>query len=176
MMTPVPDYDDLAAALSALELDLTPSEAHGLITAAASFQQAPHLAYLLFGIGNTPRTPAADHLLALAQTLSEDVRRRLEQTDFEFEPMLGDGALPAQVDNLAAWARGYVIGLTAGGVRDADQLSGDAGEFMLDTITIGEAEMDEGSDPEQQEREIAEIVEYLRVGVQLVYEELRQSV
>lgn len=176
MMTPIPDYDDLATALSALELELTPSEAHGLITAAASFPQPPHLAHLLFGVGNTPGTPVADRLLALAQALSDDIRRRLEQTDFEFEPMLGDGALPAQVDALAAWARGYLVGLAAGGVRDTDQLPGEAGEFMLDTMAIGEAEMDEGTDVEQQEREIAEIVEYLRVGVQLVYEELRQDV
>lgn len=176
MMTPIPDYDDLAAALSALELELTPSEAHGLITAAASLQQPPHLARLLFGVGNTPRTPAAKRLLALAQTLSEDVRHRLERTDFEFEPMLGNGTLPAQVGALAAWARGYVVGLAAGGMRDTEQLRGDAREFMLDAMAIGEAEMDEDMDPEQQEREIAEIVEYLRVGVQLVYEELRQGV
>jgi uncharacterized protein YgfB (UPF0149 family) len=42
-------------------------------------------------------------------------------------------------------------------------------------MNIGEAEMDEDGDTEEQEREMAEIVEYLRVGVQLVYEELREA-
>lgn len=175
MMTPVPDYDDLATALGAADVEMSPAEAHGLITGAACFPRPPHLAHLLFGLGNTPRTPAADHLLELAQVLALDVRRRLEETDFEFEPMLGEEALPARVGALAAWARGYVLGLAAAGVRDTEQLDGDAGEFVLDTMRISEAEMDEDTDPEQQEREVAEIVEYLRVGVQLVYEELRQN-
>jgi uncharacterized protein len=175
-MTAVPDYDDVATALAAADVELSPAETHGLITGVVSFQQPPHLAHALFGLGNTPRTPAADHLLEVAQVLAQDIRRRLEETDFEFEPMLGNEALPAQVEGVAAWARGYVLGLAAGGVRDTDQLRGDAGEFLLDTISIGEAELDEDTDPEQQERELVEIIEYLRVGVQLVYEELQQSV
>lgn len=148
---------------------------YGLITGAASFPQPPHLAYLLFGRGNAPRTPAADHPLEMAQALAEDVRRRLEETDFESEPMLGAGDLPERVQALAAWARGYVLGLAAGGVRDARELRGDAGEFVLDTMSIGEAEMDEDGSTEEQEREMAEIVEYLRAGVRLVYEELRET-
>lgn len=174
-MTPVPDYDDLANALSAADVQLSPAEAHGLITGAACFPRPSHLAQLLFGQDTTPRTPAADRLFEVAQVLAQDVRRRLEEADFEFEPMLGDEALPARVDALAAWARGYVLGLAAAGVRDTGQLDGDAEEFVLDTMRIGEVEMDEDTDPDQQEREVTEIVEYLRVGVQLVYEELQRN-
>ncbi len=173
-MKPTPDHEELAAALSAADLELSPAEVHGLITGAASFAQPPPVAYLLFG-RDAPRTPAADRVLEMTQALAEDVHRRLEETDFEFEPLLGTGGLPERVKALAAWARGYVLGLAAGGVRDARELRGDAGEFVLDTMNIGEAEMDEDGDTEEQEREMAEIVEYLRVGVQLVYEELREA-
>jgi uncharacterized protein YgfB (UPF0149 family) len=52
-------------------------------------------------------------------------------------------------------------------------LRGEVGEFLLDLNRISEAEMDDDEPVEQQEREIADIVEYLRAGAQLVYDELR---
>lgn len=78
------------------------------------------------------------------------------------------------MQRLAEWTGGYVFGLAAGGLRDPGQLRGDAGEFVLDAMRIGEAEIDDDVDTGQQERAMVEIIEYLRVGgVQLVYEELR---
>ncbi len=172
-MMPAPDYEELDSALSAAAVELSAAEAHGLITGAASFPQPPRLAELLFGQGATGATLEAEQLIELGQALQDEMRRRLEQTDFEFEPMLGDAELPIQVERLAAWSRGYLLGLATGGLRDPDQLRSDAGEFLRDAMRIGEAEMDEDDDTERQQRDLAEIVEYLRVGVQLVYEELR---
>lgn len=168
-----PNYDELAELLSAAQMELSAAEAHGLITGATSFPDPPSITHVLFGEEGTAGTPAEERLIELARSIEEDVRRRLEDTDFEFEPLLGEADLPLLVDRLAAWSRGYVLGLATGGLRDPEQLHGDAAEFFLDAMRIGEAEMDEDDDIEQQERELAEIIEYLRVGVQLVYEDLR---
>ncbi|MFL6621409.1 MAG: UPF0149 family protein [Sulfurifustis sp.] len=170
-----PDYDELDHALRAAAVDLSAAEAHGMIAAAASVPQPPALARLLFGGAAAPADADSQELMALATALFDDVRRRLAETDFEFEPLLGDAELPMQVERLAEWARGYVLGLGLAGIGEARPLPGEAGEFVRDAMQIGEVEMDRGIDTEQQEREVAEIVEYLRVGVQLVYEQMHRN-
>lgn len=173
-MSLAPDYEEVDDALRAAGMDVSAAEMHGMVSAAASFAQPPSLTEMLFAERGSPGTPEADQVLALAENLQEDVRTRLEDTEFEFEPLLGEAPIAERVERLAAWSRGYLLGLAAGGLSDPTQLPGDAGEFLVDAVRIGEAEMDEDEDAERQERDIAEIIEYVRVGVQLVYEELRR--
>src|SRR5438477_4181549 len=141
-----PDYEELEHALHAARVELSAAEMHGMVTAAASFPEPPLLSRLFFDQRGAPSTAQADQLLALGETLQEDVRRRLEETEFEFEPMLGEAPVADRIERLAAWSRGYVLGLTAGGLRDPAKLAGNAGEFLTDAIQIGEAEMDEDDD------------------------------
>ena len=91
-MNLAPDYEELDNALRSAGLELTAAEMHGIVTAAASFAQSPSLAGLLFDRRRVPDTAAADQLVALGEALQDDVRRRLEDTDFAFEPMLDRGA------------------------------------------------------------------------------------
>ena len=170
-----PDYDELAQALRAARIELSPAEVHGIVTATVSVPQARAPGSLFFGRAPVTATPEIETFLRLVAALQEDIDMRLQGSDFEFQPLLPDtdAELSEQVDALASWARGYVLGLAASGVSDPKRLEGGVGEFLLDATRIGEAEMDEDETVEQQEREIAEIVEYLRAGVQLVYDELR---
>lgn len=169
-----PDYEELAQALRAAHIELSPAEVHGIITATVSVPQAQAPGSLLFGRDPVTATPEVEAFLRLVAALQEDIQSRLQDADFAFQPLLPESAeLADEVDALAAWARGYVLGLAAAGVRDPQRLEGEVGEFLLDVTRISEAEMDDDQSVEQQEREIAEIVEYLRAGVQLVYDELR---
>lgn len=170
-----PDYEELAQVLHAARIELNAAEVHGMITGAISVPNAQMPGSLFFGHGSVTPTPEVQTFLRFVAALQEDIRARLEGSEFEFQPLLPgtDAELPDQVDALAAWARGYILGLAASGVSDPERLEGEVGEFLLDAARIGEAEMDDDEPAEQQEREIAEIVEYLRAGVQLVYDELR---
>lgn len=169
-----PDYDELARALRDAGIDLSPAEVHGIITATVSVPQARAPGSLLFGGTPVTATPEVEAFLRLVAVLQEDTGARLAGSEFEFQPLLAgpDAELAEQVEAVAAWARGYVLGLAAAGVREPKRLEGEVGEFLLDATRIGEAEMDEDETIEEQERELAEIVEYLRAGVQLVYDEL----
>lgn len=169
-----PDYAELAQALNAADIELSAAEVHGMITGTVSVPQARAPGALFFGRRPVTPTPEIENFLRLVAALQEDIRSRLAGVDFEFAPPLpGGGAeLPEQVEALAAWSRGYLLGLTAAGVRDPGGLEDETREFLADALRIGEAEMDDDETVEQQEREIAEIVEYLRAGVQLVYDEL----
>lgn len=168
-----PDHEELATALRAAAVELSAAEVHGMIAGTVSVPDARAPGSLLFGNKRVTPTPAIERLLRYVAALQEDIRSRLEGSEFEFQPLLPATApLPEQVEALAAWARGYVVGLAAAGVHEPQRLQGQVAEFLLDVERIGEAEMDEDETAEEQEREIAEIVEYLRAGVQLLYDEL----
>jgi yecA family protein len=173
MDTPAPDYEELSYVLDAADLEMSAAEAHGIVTGASCVPRAPDLGRLFFGNEGVPPTDEAERLLATLAALKAEIDRRLAETDFDFEPLLPRSPQdPSEVEALGAWARGFVLGLAAVGVRHPDELPGDASEFLFDTMQIGEVQLDAAPDAEQQERDIAEIVEYLRVGVQLIYEAL----
>lgn len=165
-----PDYQQLSDALSSAELDMSAAEAHGVLTGAIVSPAPPPAARLFFGRG-APSTPATGRLLAALDDAARETEHRLRGIEFGFEPMLPvEATLSERVDALADWCRGFVYGLAAGGLRDPGALEGDAGEFLRDALEIGEAQADAEAPEEEQERDLAEIVEYVRVGVQLVYE------
>lgn len=174
METPVPDYQELGIALDAADVPMSAAEAHGIVTGACCVPGTAALAPLFFS--EAQPTAEVEHVLRLLTALQEDMQRRLAADEFDFEPMLpATPQDPAQVEALAQWARGLLLGLAGSGVRDPRALPDEASEFLLDVMQIGEAEADAEFDGEQQERDIAEIVEYLRAGVQLVHDELHQQ-
>ncbi|MBI3900466.1 MAG: UPF0149 family protein [Gammaproteobacteria bacterium] len=167
-----PDYDTLTDVLATAEVAMSAAEAHGIIAGACCAPQTPPLNHLFFGTSSDAPTREVEYLLTLLVVLQEDTQRRLGETDFEFEPLLPEEAGTAQVEAIGDWARGFVLGLTAAGVREPTELPDEAGEFMRDAVAIGEVQADEAPS-EAQAREIAELIEYLRVGVQVVYETCR---
>ena len=73
---------------------------------------------------------------------------------------------------LAQWCQGFLYGLGAGSVADASDLPGDVGEIVRDLGEISRAGVDATQDEESNEAAYTELVEFVRVGVQLLFEEL----
>jgi hypothetical protein len=166
-----PTHAQLDEALRVAEVDFSAAEVHGILTgllcAGAQARATSVFAKLLPHTG----TPELGVLLA---ALLEATQTQLADPEFSFAPLLpGDEqALVEQVAGLADWCRGFHVGLAAGGVRDAVTLPGDAGEVLRDLAHIAEAELAAQVAGEAEARQLAELVEYVRVGVQLVYETL----
>ncbi len=113
----------------------------------------------------------------------------LEGGELAFEPLLPDdeALLEEQVQALALWCHGFLSGLgfsapdveatDAGAQRDA-QADADApatvGEILHDFAEITRAGLteDDGADLEEADFALAELKEYVRVSVQIVFEEL----
>ena len=91
--------------------------------------------------------------------------------DMEFTLLLpaDDESLEARTASLAAWCQGFLYGLGAGSIQDASELPGEVGEIVRDFIEITRAGV-EGE--ESNENAYAELVEFVRVGAQLLFEEL----
>ena len=94
----------------------------------------------------------------------------------EFELLLPDDAETIEVRTaaLAQWCQGFLYGLGAGAIPDASELPGEVGEVVRDFIEISRAGVDAAQDAESNESAYAELVEFVRVGVQLLFEELAQ--
>ena len=108
---------------------------------------------------------AADQDIALAG---------LVQPDMEFEPLLPPDteSLEERTQALAEWCQGFLYGLGAGSIPDASELPGEVGEVVRDFIEITHADVDVDQGEESNENAYAELVEFVRVGVQLLFEEL----
>src|SRR5271170_819112 len=74
---------------------------------------------------------------------------------------------------LAQWCQGFLYGLGAGRITDASELPGEVGEIVRDFIAITRADADAAEEADEaDENAYAELVEFVRVGVQLLFEEL----
>lgn len=184
----LPDYDALALLLREAGADQSPAEAHGILTGLLCAPGEAEALWrgLLFGQGESPSTAALhddsrdgggrQRQEQAAETLAGllgQTRAMLDDAEFGFEPLLpaGDDGLAAQLEGFTDWCRGFLLGLAGGGVQEHG-LSPEAGEFLKDVVQMSGAEMEmEGMDPEGEAKALVELVEYLRAGVQLIYDE-----
>lgn len=107
--------------------------------------------------------------------------RMLNESSMTFEPLLPDDDQPldAQVSALASWCHGFLSGLGMGGLTMDTQSTeegaeGTVAEIAKDFAEISRAALgpEDASDPEQAGFALAELKEYVRVSVQLLFEQL----
>ena len=92
----------------------------------------------------------------------------------EFEPLLPDDDSPlnGRANALALWCTGFLYGLGTGHISDLEALNGDVGEIVRDFTEISRATGDDADADEANEQAYTELVEFIRVAAQVVFEEL----
>ncbi len=92
-----------------------------------------------------------------------------------FQPLLPDDDQPlnGRANALGLWCTGFLYGLGTGQISDLRALKGDVGEIVRDFTEISQATGDEAESDESSELAYAELVEFIRVAAQLVFEELQ---
>jgi uncharacterized protein len=98
----------------------------------------------------------------------------LAGSELEFELLLPEDEQPidARTAALAQWCQGFLYGLGTSVVQDESGLPGDIGEIVRDLTEITHVAVDTEQTEESNESAYAELVEFVRVGVQLVFDEL----
>lgn len=93
----------------------------------------------------------------------------------QFRPLLptDDEPLDDRTAALGEWCQGFLYGLGAGVRPDPDTLKGEAAEILRDITEITHVGVDPEDGSESNEQAFAELVEFVRVGVQLLYEQLQ---
>lgn len=166
-------YESLQASLDSLGLDQLPAEYHGILCGMLCYRDdAPEdLGLAMDGQGSAA---AADDDLC---TLRKDSLQQLQDANVEFQLMLPDDDAPLneRVDALAQWCGGFLHGMASAEQLDMRALSEDAQELVRDFTELSRAGVEPEANSEQDERDYAELVEYVRVGAQLLFLEMRQQ-
>lgn len=174
------DYIRIEQAFQRLEPGASAPENHGalcgLLCARGQVAKPEWLALVSDGDEAARPTGAADAAEAAVDELFRDTVDRLAETDRLFQPLLPDDGQPLAVRSgaMAEWCSGFLYGLGAGGIGDVSGLPEDVQEIAGDIAQISRAET-EGLGGEEDEAAYAELVEYLRAGVTLVYEILESE-
>jgi uncharacterized protein len=111
---------------------------------------------------------------AALRQLYLDTAGALEGPEMEFELLLPEDehSISSRTLALGQWCQGFLYGLGTSAIQDASALPGEVGEIVRDLTEITHVGVDDGQSPETNESAYAELVEFVRVGVQLVFEEL----
>ncbi len=130
-------------------------------------------------IVNQPGPGFRDALLELL----ESSRAQLRDDELQLAIWLpaDEESLEDRTESLAQWCNGFLASIGAGDDKRLETLSGEAAEALADIQEIALAEIgadEEGESDELEEEEgaFAEIVEYVRVAVLILREDLRGPV
>lgn len=110
---------------------------------------------------------------ALLAALFEETRRVLDEENFEFDLLLPDDEadLSERACALSNWCKGYLYGLGCGERRIS--WSEECNEILRDMQEI--SRLDTQVEGEEEEQAYAELIEYVRIGVQLVRSEIQRA-
>jgi len=175
------DYGSLNDALRRCGASWDAAQAHGLLSSRLAVggagAGADWLQQVLEGTSESDALRA--ECAGLLNTLFQDTLRQLSERLSEFEPLLPDDSDSAsrRASALARWCEGFLHGLVS--IDHGEALKQRLGrdplaDIIRDMLQMTRAAADEESDDETNEAAYAEIVEYVRVAVQLAYEELAE--
>src|SRR3984893_5740716 len=163
------DFEDVLAAAGSLA---DAAEAHGSLCGA------------LCSVSPYKMQDWVNEILPDGASLSDETAAVLERVfaataasfgeqGMEFEPLLPDEeqTLNGRANALALWCTGFLYWLGAGQISDLDVLNGDVGEIVRDCTEISRATGDDADADESNEQAYAELVEFIRVAAQVVFEE-----
>jgi len=178
---PVPGFDQVAAALQEAGSPAHAAEIHGsfcgLVCLLGPASITPWFAEILEAA--PPADAGTAGPLAVLASLAGSTGATLEEGDMSFRPLLppDEVSLAERADSLAHWCQGFAHGLMVGGeIGDTGPAlrEGLIAEIIADIAQLSRAGFtgDEAGTEDEGEAAYAELVEYLRVSVQLAFEEL----
>jgi len=177
--TTLPRFEDLEAAFENGSALSDPSEAHGMLCGMiCASGRADVQAWYEHVLGEAEPGDLTRSAVEAALVELHDVTvQQLGNNDFGFSLLLhsDDDPVDVRVEDLANWCRGFVLGLAAGGITDLTRLPEEAAEVIRDMLEIARAGYETGTDENENETAITEIIEYVRVGALVVLEEVAES-
>lgn len=117
---------------------------------------------------------AAESATAVFDLLFNETSQALGGQGMEFSPLLPDDDAPLseRATSLGGWCQGFLYGIGAGKLASVAELPGELPEIIRDFTEISRAAVDEGDSAETNEQAYVELVEFVRVSAQLVFDEL----
>ncbi len=168
-------YQLLADQLDALGSPIFPAETHGTLCGMICLTNKPdiELWYSLIIDEKQQQSPKNLHqLITLLGQLRVETETAFAANSGGVDLLMPDDEAPLQgrVTAITQWCDGLLYGLGVGGMSDERQLPDHAREFISDVRDI--SQLDPATLHDEAEHDLMEIIEYLRVGVLVLREEI----
>jgi uncharacterized protein YgfB (UPF0149 family) len=167
-------YDEFERVLRGARALPEAAEAHGTLAGALCSSRDYGLMEWLGEIlpDDSPGSEALQS--SVLQNVYNSMVLTLVGNDADFEPLLPDDEAPLseRADALSLWCQGFLYGLGSGTTPDPSTVSIEAGEIIRDLTDITHVGVEVDEQNEENEVAFAEVVEFVRVGVQLLFVEL----
>lgn len=171
----LPTFVEFSDALNQTEFNMHASEAHGLLTGIlcgvpAERDKAWHA--LLSGAEES-----AQNTQQMLQAVFQATNKQLVDDLFEFQLLLpaDTEALPICAEALTLWCQGFLTGLKMVNVSSASGKDGEVTEVLGDLVEIAKMNYEEVVASEEDEAAYVELVEYVRMAVVLIYQDMREQ-
>lgn len=173
-----PSYADLQDALRRADANAGAAEAHGILCGMLCAEQgADRAAWIAEVLGEQP----AGNLSAqeAAALLDAVLNATLQQMG---DGMLGlrlllpadEEPLPKRVRALGTWCEGFLLGISRA-KRQGAEPSEEVRELLVDLVEITKVDSGELGEGQDDEQSYAEVVEYVRMGVLMAFEQSREA-
>lgn len=173
------DYDSLDTVLARADASAGPSESHGMLCGMLCATSHPDRSAWLASVFEDA---AAEHdvlvqeAIAALDQLAEQTHRQLYEGQLAFQLLLPGDDTPVRerAEALSAWCQGYLLGFATGGL-DQSSLSEQVRELIGDFVEVTKVDVQDSDEEEGGEEALVNIVEYVRLGVVAIYEELHPA-
>ncbi|MAS11546.1 UPF0149 family protein [Salinisphaera sp.] len=162
-------FEALQVGLTQAKSVQTPGEVHGILTGMLCIDNEISGARAVEDV-------QSDTLDSALDALREMTLEGLFDPDLGFKPLLPDDEveLAQRVRSLGRWCDGFLYGLSNSGQFELDRLSPEIREVVSDLTELSRVGLSEDeAQSETAEADYAELVEYVRVGVQMIFLELQ---
>jgi uncharacterized protein len=177
------DYDTINSAMQRIAIAADAAECHGAITAYICVSGTPgETRWIGAVLPELEKAVASGDALAgeaqrLFEALYTQTTLQMAEGEFAFVPLLPDDAkdLENRATALGHWCQGFLLGLNTCGITATSNLPVDLAEILQDFTEISQLSTGALSDSEEDEQAYAELMEYLKVGAMLFYEEFQHN-
>lgn len=175
MQTPsLPSFDDIADLLIAAKSNFHPAEVHGLFCGYISGTSAKMDSQLEKLVLGTFKNPEYQEQL---QQLYEISFHQMSEFSFEFTLLLPDdnSDINDRTEALGSWCQGFLTGLQHANIPIQNREESDVTETINDLIEIAQVNYGDIADTDEDETAYFELVEYVRLSVLMVFQDLSMS-
>ena len=171
-------FDEVVSALQQANVDVCAAETHGRLCGALCTTEPLTLpAWLNELLPDTLEEAERESATcdgSVLQILYDDTVDALQGMEMDFVPLIpeDDALLLRRSESLAQWCLGFLYGLGTHQHANRRIFSAEVEEALRDLTEIGRIAADVPETSEEEEQAYSELVEFVRVSVQLIHDEL----
>ncbi|MCW8933078.1 MAG: YecA family protein [Gammaproteobacteria bacterium] len=177
------DIEQIKADLVTLGSELSPSEVHGTLCGALCGKNDMNIhewLSLTFFQQDNETSKAVNSRELLLGAIAESFKgfflktaTALSDNNLNFYPLLpDDDSESVQLIAIAEWAQGFLMGLSLAGIKKFSDYPAEVTEFVEAMASIANVDDYELAGDETDEEAIVEFIEFIRIGVLLINEEI----